>query len=702
MDFLKTIVDIYENEENDFINENSLDSVKLTALYMFYHYYNADVTKLDEMNNQFCFLTGDKEDIIALNNNFYEENTIDFLTVLPIDEIIYHDEQHFEKYLEKINEVAANVVCKNYNAINGMILDKYNEFDANDDTINEIVILCDDNISSKDKFYYQDKANKYTTKNNKIRIKILFLDDILEEMEDVESPKNCVSKGIFELLNKNVSFFGQEKSFLGFISAKSLQKNYILYSTKGLFASNLRYYVKSQKIDEQIKKTILEEPENFCYYNNGIIVTCDDYKINDDELTLYNFSIVNGGQTTNLVGRSDFENDFPVMCKIIKNKYDNLEDRVVFLSKVAEASNTQKPIKAKDLIANRKEQRLLKIQFENGGIFLQVKRGEKIPKETYSEPWQNASNDQVAQMIFSSVYQSPGSAKNAKSKLLENEKNYNKIFKNNYDTNYFISLQNYKVGFNNWVKKIKKTEKNGSIKLGIAKNADLMTLAVIAMIYKILSNQKLTDKIREIGVKKINNDNEVFKQYISQNDIGNLNFFNEKLIKNMGKKTLYDYFEYLYKFILIPAYEKFKLYYPTYSYSNFVKSDMYYYNFVVPCLINEIINGIRYNFYDVYDLSKESSISLDLKDSFNDYKPGLEEELKEYRTRTFTSLKIKAYEIFKNNQLVYLIKYRPKDEYDLKNYAKFSDYQIERFGNDILEIIAKYSDVDEYMKKDGE
>ena len=41
----------------------------------------------------------------------------------------------------------------------------------------------------------------------------------------------------------------------------------------------------------------------------------------DGELELYNFSIVNGGQTTNLIGRTNFDNDFPIMCKVIKNKY---------------------------------------------------------------------------------------------------------------------------------------------------------------------------------------------------------------------------------------------------------------------------------------------------------------------------------------------------------------------------------------------
>ena len=41
---------------------------------------------------------------------------------------------------------------------------------------------------------------------------------------------------------------------------------------------------------------------------------------NGNDLVLYNFSIVNGGQTTNLVGRASFDTDFAIMCKVIKNK----------------------------------------------------------------------------------------------------------------------------------------------------------------------------------------------------------------------------------------------------------------------------------------------------------------------------------------------------------------------------------------------
>lgn len=702
MAYLDHIVEIYKNEENDFITEETLETVKTAALYMFYHYYNADLTKLDEINNQFCFLNGDITDILSINNNYYEENTIDFITALPASIMTNLTKLDFTSiypdFLKKINEVVANVINRNFNTKNEKIIQKLDEFDIDDNTTFNIIVLCNYTIEIHEKLWYQQIATQYKVNNEKIRIQILFEDDILEEVSDVESPKNSVNKGFLKLYDGlQVLFFGKERSFLSFISAKSLQENYLLYSTHGLFASNLRYYVKSAKIDSQINKTIQEEPENFCYYNNGIIITCDDYKLDGDTLELRNFSIVNGGQTTNLIGRSSFDTDFAIMCKVIKNKCDNLTAKVDFLSKVAEASNTQKPIKAKDLIANRAEQRLLKIQFEEAEMFLQVKRGEKIPKDIYSQPWQNASNDQIAQILYSTVYQNPGAAKNSKSKLLENERIYNKLFKNKYNSRFFVSLQHLRVAFNNWVKKLKKKEKFGSVKLGLAKNGDLYTFAIFTLIYKILSNKNMYEKLSSLPIFQINNDNDDVKFLISQNDIGELNLLSETFFQNLGKNSFFEFFEFLYENIMIPSYEKFKQNYPTYSYGNFVKSDMYYYNFVVPSVVKVLKDKSKNTYSDIYDLSKSTNVIIDKENSFEEYKPGLEEELKEFRTRTYKQLGIKPYEVFKNNQMVYMIKYKPKNLEELRANAKLTQYQCDCFGNAICKIIRKYTNIDEYM-----
>lgn len=694
MEYIDKIVDIYKREENDAINEDSLEAVKVAGLYMFYHYFNADTTKLDELNQSFCFLKGDVGEIIAINSNYYEEDALDFITVLPgsiMSNIKLDFKKIFVDFLKKVNENVAKVICREENATNEYAISRFDDFDGAEKKSYHIIVLCNYPQTIEEKIWYQKTASEYKVKNDSIKFEILFEDDILEEVSDIESPKEYVQSGKLILFDgTGVAFFGEEKSFLCFISANSLKENYFLYSTHGLFASNLRYYIKSAKIDSQITNTIETEPENFCYYNNGIIVTCDDYKIKNNKISLENFSIVNGGQTTNLVGRTSFNSDFAIMCKVIKNKYDDVGNKVDFLAKVAEASNTQKPIKAKDLIANRKEQRMLKIQFNESNIFLQVKRGEKINKDVYKEPWQNATNDNVAQMLSSLVYQMPGSAKNAKSKLLENDRTYNKLFVPVYNSSIFVSLQHIKVAYNNWVKKLKKKEPFGSVKLGLAKNSDLLILGVIGLLYKMEVNSDLLVSLTSIPDNELGSDNESLKFLIGQNDIGELNLLNQNLILNIGKSTLFDLFDRIFEAIIIPAYERFKRYYPNYSYSNFVKSDMYYINYVVYAVIAYKKKDKKKDFVQFFDVSKSSNVCFSRDESFDNYKPGLEEELIEYRKRTYRALDIKAYEVFKNIQLTNIIKYKPKTLSELKQKARLTDYQCQTFGEAIIKIVSKY------------
>jgi hypothetical protein len=59
-------------------------------------------------------------------------------------------------------------------------------------------------------------------------------DDISEEISDVESPKPFVERGELVLDDpSSFSFHGEERSFMGAISALSLKRLFSAYSTKG-------------------------------------------------------------------------------------------------------------------------------------------------------------------------------------------------------------------------------------------------------------------------------------------------------------------------------------------------------------------------------------------------------------------------------------------------------------------------------------
>lgn len=210
------------------------------------------------------------------------------------------------------------------------------------------------------------------------------------------------------------------------MSSNSLIKMFNKYKDEGLLDMNIRKYVKNKMVDDGIKRTLDKDRSNFWVFNNGIIIACDDYYVDGNTVKIRGFSIVNGGQTTNRIGNYKGSNheEFFIPCKIIciNNKNKNL------FSKVAETTNSQKPIYPRDLKANSPEMKMLQSWLDKENIYLEIKRGEKKKNKKYK-----IKNDELGQLILSFVYQQPGTARSGKKTIFDNNNYYNKLYKQNYE-----------------------------------------------------------------------------------------------------------------------------------------------------------------------------------------------------------------------------------------------------------------------------
>lgn len=210
------------------------------------------------------------------------------------------------------------------------------------------------------------------------------------------------------------------------MSSNSLIKMFNKYKDEGLLDMNIRKYVKNKMVDDGIKRTLDKDRSNFWFFNNGIIIACDDYYVDGNTVKIRGFSIVNGGQTTNKIGNYKGSNheEFFIPCKIIciNNKNKNL------FSKVAETTNSQKPIYPRDLKANSPEMKMLQSWLDKENIYLEIKRGEKKKNKKYK-----IKNDELGQLILSFVYQQPGTARSGKKTIFDNNNYYNKLYKQNYE-----------------------------------------------------------------------------------------------------------------------------------------------------------------------------------------------------------------------------------------------------------------------------
>lgn len=258
-------------------------------------------------------------------------------------------------------------------------------------------------------------------------VDVYFVKDIEEQIRMCESGKVCVESAKLDLDQANnflqyVNPETQNESIIVNISAKSLKN---LFQRKGnaLLGLNLRYYTKQKEVDNGIKKTITEHPNDFWYKNNGIVIICEKYELDSKVLKLTNFSIVNGGQTTNRIGHNDFEKDFYITCKVIQSEGSTEGDKDAFALEIAESTNAQKPIRKADLVANTPEQIRLKARLKKCGVFYTLKKGDKPEKNKY-ESYEITKVDEVGKLSLAAVLQMPGSARSSSTKMYNDENRY--------------------------------------------------------------------------------------------------------------------------------------------------------------------------------------------------------------------------------------------------------------------------------------
>ena len=244
--------------------------------------------------------------------------------------------------------------------------------------------------------------------------------DIEKEIKNTLEALDMVSYEKIQLDRpKNVLEYesSKNKGIMCNVLSTSIIRLYDKYAGKGLFDLNIRKYIRNKLVDSGIKDTLDKDRENFWFLNNGIIIACQDFEVDGDTIRLYDFSIVNGGQTTTLISTYKGNNtkEFYVPCKIISTKDEKAG--AVFFTKIAEATNSQKPIYARDLKSNTPEMLRLKRLLAREDVFLEIKRGVKQNK-AYKY---TIRNDELAQLVLSFAYQRPGTSRSGKQKIFDNE-----------------------------------------------------------------------------------------------------------------------------------------------------------------------------------------------------------------------------------------------------------------------------------------
>ncbi len=159
------------------------------------------------------------------------------------------------------------------------------------------------------------------------------------------------------LLPAHATADGQH-SYLAVLPGKTLAEIYDKWETR-LLEQNVRVFLQARgKVNKGIRNTLVQEPDMFFAYNNGITCTAESVvlKKNGDQALLKqinNFQIVNGGQTTASIHTAYLDGvDISDVFVQMKLSVVQANETEVIVPKISEYANTQNRVQAADFFSN--------------------------------------------------------------------------------------------------------------------------------------------------------------------------------------------------------------------------------------------------------------------------------------------------------------------------------------------------------------
>lgn len=250
--------------------------------------------------------------------------------------------------------------------------------------------------------------------------------------------KEITSKVTFKL---NEDFNYLEMSKQGIVSKNGINKsivalldlsqlvNTIFVDIDSFFLDNVRLFIRNPYVDNSILSSLLDSPETFHIFHNGISIVCNSFNFQISGISLEKINIVNGAQTlyniVKLVKLQIIDLEFLkgkfILAKIIEVGGQNPNET---RNQLSLAANTQKAINLQDLRSNDPNLINFKKLLSKYNIDLLIKRGTKKQFEKLIKV------EKFSKLIFSSLYQKPGKARNSSLRNFfdETDSTFDKIF----------------------------------------------------------------------------------------------------------------------------------------------------------------------------------------------------------------------------------------------------------------------------------
>lgn len=235
--------------------------------------------------------------------------------------------------------------------------------------------------------------------------------DLLDDVNDVNDDllsvqvlnQGLLHRSLTENLNDPIStqlilrYWGKvqepKKAIYGQISAGDVGRLWSEYGER-LVAKNLRGALGDTEVNKEIARTLVDDPDHFWYFNNGITAICS--KIDktlmgggSNDLSVFNVAnvqIVNGAQTISTIGKhyEKFGANGLANC-FAQIRIVSLEDaHKEFGSAVTRTNNTQNRIEARDFLAQDPNQIRIKTELAIDDVNYQITRSHEFVRTGFS------------------------------------------------------------------------------------------------------------------------------------------------------------------------------------------------------------------------------------------------------------------------------------------------------------------------------
>lgn len=307
------------------------------------------------------------------------------------------------------------------------LVDEYHELDKTGNYKTTIVFLFLKNNPVDDKY-----VKEFTREFPNIEVKFCNFDSLLHFYENIYLKRRAPAPDMisFSVVGNILSKDAPYKSRIFSCRGEELAKIYNDYKER-IFQQNVRFSLglQSKSINRQILETARSDKEkkSFWYFNNGITIVCDEILETSSRkvVNLKNAQVINGAQTTYALYDAFLEgrltSDVEILVKVIESTNKD------FVGKVTLYTNSQNPIRLRDLCSEDDIQRLVqKILLDTYGYFYERKRGEfelRFPTlEHKKKRFGNyllklISNENAAQAFLALYLDKPAQAKSEKGRV---------------------------------------------------------------------------------------------------------------------------------------------------------------------------------------------------------------------------------------------------------------------------------------------